>query len=207
MDVTLLGVTNRGRDMAKKVMDETADNLGTGKRRKLNSENLRSPSSTLVQTKGLDRQNYVNSPTKDELTDSGNACEGVRSIGVQLSCCSSTGSVEKIKVSDLEAESVATDTAERHKLDGSESRPTSELKVESVKPGETTTGIQSSVKNYYCRTVLPAEKMPPEAELEEFFAAAQEDLNKRFKDKYNYDILNDIPLTGRFEWIQVKPGK
>ncbi|KAL8247023.1 hypothetical protein R6Q59_008239 [Mikania micrantha] len=54
-------------------------------------------------------------------------------------------------------------------------------------------------------TLLPPEKMPPESELEEFFAAAQENINKRFKNKYNYDILNDIPLEGRFEWIQVKP--
>ncbi|KAJ0469336.1 putative cyclin-dependent kinase inhibitor [Helianthus annuus] len=47
--------------------------------------------------------------------------------------------------------------------------------------------------------------MAPEAELEEFFVAAQEGLNERFKNKYNYDIVNDIPLKGRFEWIQVNP--
>ncbi|KAK1409507.1 hypothetical protein QVD17_36033 [Tagetes erecta] len=55
------------------------------------------------------------------------------------------------------------------------------------------------------RKVSPAGKTPPE--LEEFFAAAQEDLNERFKNKYNYDIVNNIPLKGRFKWIKVTQEK
>ncbi|XP_071735162.1 cyclin-dependent kinase inhibitor 7-like isoform X2 [Rutidosis leptorrhynchoides] len=174
--VTLCRVIARGRDMAKET-EEIADNLGTVKRRKLNSENFKS---TFVET------NCANSMTADEITDS---CNGVVD----------QATTEKHKASDLEGESVATDTAERNKLDGSE-RPSEliELKSESEEL-EIITGKQSPVKK----------KMPPEAEaeLEEFFAAAQQDLHKRFMDKYNYDILNDIPLKGRFEWIQVKQGK
>ncbi|KAL8251092.1 hypothetical protein R6Q59_034785 [Mikania micrantha] len=55
------------------------------------------------------------------------------------------------------------------------------------------------------RRTVPPEKTPPAAELEEFFSAAEKDLQNRFKDKYNYDIVNDVPLKGRFEWIQLKP--
>ncbi|MFS7955407.1 putative cyclin-dependent kinase inhibitor [Helianthus anomalus] len=119
--------------------------------------------------------------------------------------CSSTGSVENLKVSDLE-ESVETGSA-RYDSDGDESTPESEFKAESGEM-ESTTGKHSSfVKNPYPRAMLSKEKMPPEAELEAFFAAAQAGLSKRFKDKYNFDIVDDIPLKGRFEWIQVTPGK
>ncbi|KAJ0771169.1 putative cyclin-dependent kinase inhibitor domain-containing protein [Helianthus annuus] len=119
--------------------------------------------------------------------------------------CSSTGSLENLKVSDLE-ESVETGSAV-YNSDGDESTPESEFKAESSEM-ESTTGKHSSiVKNPYPCAMLSKEKMPPEAELEAFFAAAQEGLNKRFKDKYNFDIVDDTPLKGRFEWIQVTPGK
>ncbi|MED6157411.1 hypothetical protein PIB30_022817 [Stylosanthes scabra] len=47
-------------------------------------------------------------------------------------------------------------------------------------------------------------KMPTELELEKFFATAEKDIQKRFSDKYNFDIVKDVPLEGRYEWIQVK---
>ena len=60
--------------------------------------------------------------------------------------------------------------------------PSTECKAESGEP-DSTTVKQSSVMTNSRRTVLPVEKMPPAAELEEFFAAAQKDLHKRFRDK------------------------
>ncbi|MED6176240.1 hypothetical protein PIB30_086221 [Stylosanthes scabra] len=47
-------------------------------------------------------------------------------------------------------------------------------------------------------------KMPKELELEKFFATAEKDIQKRFSDKYNFDVVKDVPLEGRYEWIQVK---
>ncbi|GMJ08734.1 KIP-RELATED PROTEIN 7 [Hibiscus trionum] len=47
--------------------------------------------------------------------------------------------------------------------------------------------------------------MPTEAELEEFFAAAEEKLRNQFAEKYKYDIVKDQPLEGRFKWIRLKP--
>ncbi|KAI3794084.1 hypothetical protein L1987_36709 [Smallanthus sonchifolius] len=198
MEVTQVGVRTRDRAMAM-MTEETADNSGAVKRRKLSNEKLRSPSSTFVEveTKTIDCE---------KRNDCCDAAASSRSGGVPACCCSSTGAMEILKGSDLE-EIVETGTPARHNLDGNESTPRGEFNAE---PGE----LESTAMKQYavatsgsCRTVLPAEKMPPEAELEEFFAAAQEGLNERFKNKYNYDIVNDIPLKGRFEWIQLKPRK
>ncbi|GAA0160243.1 hypothetical protein LIER_16839 [Lithospermum erythrorhizon] len=43
-------------------------------------------------------------------------------------------------------------------------------------------------------------KMPSEAELEDFFSAAEKYEQNRFAEKYNYDIVKDVPLEGRYEW-------
>ncbi|KAG1330726.1 cyclin-dependent kinase inhibitor 1 [Cocos nucifera] len=48
-----------------------------------------------------------------------------------------------------------------------------------------------------------AEMMPSEAEIEEFFAAAERDQWQRFSAKYNYDIVNDAPSEGRYEWFRI----
>ena len=56
------------------------------------------------------------------------------------------------------------------------STPTMEVKTESVEL-DSNTPKQSSVTAHSCT------KMPPEAELEEFFTAANKDLKKRFTDK------------------------
>ncbi|KAL6963991.1 hypothetical protein U1Q18_034997 [Sarracenia purpurea var. burkii] len=50
----------------------------------------------------------------------------------------------------------------------------------------------------------PALKMP-EKELDELFSALEKYEQKRFLDKYNYDIVNDVPLEGRYEWVRLKP--
>ncbi|XP_010926378.1 cyclin-dependent kinase inhibitor 1 [Elaeis guineensis] len=47
-----------------------------------------------------------------------------------------------------------------------------------------------------------AEMMPSEDEIEEFFAAAERDQWQRFSAKYNYDVVNDAPLEGRYEWFR-----
>ncbi|XP_051117588.1 cyclin-dependent kinase inhibitor 2-like [Andrographis paniculata] len=52
------------------------------------------------------------------------------------------------------------------------------------------------------------QKTPSEAELENFFAAAEKNLQEQFVNKYNYDIVEDKPMDGgAYDWveIQVKP--
>ncbi|XP_011088281.1 cyclin-dependent kinase inhibitor 7 isoform X2 [Sesamum indicum] len=50
-----------------------------------------------------------------------------------------------------------------------------------------------------------AENMPSAAELEEFFAAAEKYEQKRFTEKYNYDIVKDVPLEGKYQWVRLQP--
>ncbi|MFS7917753.1 putative cyclin-dependent kinase inhibitor [Helianthus anomalus] len=54
-------------------------------------------------------------------------------------------------------------------------------------------------------TVISSLRTVPETDIEELFASAEKERQKRFKDKYNYDIVKDTRLEGRFEWIQLKP--
>lgn len=140
-------------------------------------------------------------------------CASISSNHVLAPYCSSNGLSEADKESfkslDLEdeneasAEEVATSTGDL--VDCNESKektPSSELQSES---GE----LESTARPHEVssRRRPEAEKMPSEAELEEFFAAAEKDLQKQFVDKYNYDIVKDEPLEGRYEWVQlqVKP--
>nr|XP_043624608.1 cyclin-dependent kinase inhibitor 7-like isoform X2 [Erigeron canadensis] len=43
------------------------------------------------------------------------------------------------------------------------------------------------------------------AEIDEFFALAERKEQKRFADKYNYDIVKDVPTEGRYQWVRLKP--
>ncbi|KAL7094501.1 hypothetical protein ACP275_11G107200 [Erythranthe tilingii] len=126
------------------------------------------------------------------------------------SCSSSNGSTElakgRSKFLDLEENEVAvefsatsaghsSDSRERETTPLSESEPDSAGELESTaRPRETSNRRRSTA----------AEKMPSEAELEEFFAAAENNLHKQFTDKYNYDIVKDQPLEGRYEWVQIQ---
>lgn len=47
--------------------------------------------------------------------------------------------------------------------------------------------------------------IPTTHEIEEFFALAEQQQQKRFTEKYNFDVVNDVPLPGRYEWVRVYP--
>ncbi|RDX81943.1 Cyclin-dependent kinase inhibitor 6, partial [Mucuna pruriens] len=81
----------------------------------------------------------------------------------------------------------------------SELRITNSQEVDSAEKTPTTMQTKSR-----CVLSMP-QKMPTESELEEFFATAEKDIQKRFSDKYNYDIVKDVPLEGRYEWVKLKP--
>ncbi|KAM5549229.1 hypothetical protein ABKV19_000589 [Rosa sericea] len=48
-------------------------------------------------------------------------------------------------------------------------------------------------------------KAPPSDEIEEFFATAEKYEQKRFAEKYNFDIVKEAPLEGRYQWVRLKP--
>ncbi|XP_022752103.1 cyclin-dependent kinase inhibitor 7-like isoform X2 [Durio zibethinus] len=121
-----------------------------------------------------------------------------------VSCCSSNiGSSSKriIELPDLEDESIEVETSthfssrERREL-----KPSSELRAEAEDLDSTSRPSEAN-----SRRVSTAENKPTEAELEEFFDVAEKKLQKQFAEKYNYDIVKDEPLEGRYEWVRLKP--
>ncbi|XP_009135618.1 cyclin-dependent kinase inhibitor 6 [Brassica rapa] len=50
-------------------------------------------------------------------------------------------------------------------------------------------------------------KSPTPGEIEEFLSELESKDQKRFMDKYNFDIVNDKPLQGRYKWDRLKPLK
>ncbi|XP_039054144.1 cyclin-dependent kinase inhibitor 7-like isoform X1 [Hibiscus syriacus] len=118
-----------------------------------------------------------------------------------MSCCSSSiGSSEKkiIQLPDLEGESIEVE-ASTH-LNFRESRRET---TPSSEPEDLDSTSRPSEANSRRRSTV--EKMPTEAELEEFFAAAEKKVKKQFAKKYNYDIVKDEPLEGRYQWVRLKP--
>ncbi|XAR48844.1 hypothetical protein NMG60_11031808 [Bertholletia excelsa] len=55
--------------------------------------------------------------------------------------------------------------------------------------------LQNSVHRY----------MPMAHEIDEFFASAEEDQQRQFIEKYNFDPVTDEPLSGRYEWVKLDP--
>ncbi|XP_035540605.1 cyclin-dependent kinase inhibitor 7-like isoform X2 [Juglans regia] len=113
------------------------------------------------------------------------------------SWCSSNESSEVVKDSfrlmDLEAKSFETvDSACIDNTKFRETTPSSELCGESEE-------IDSLARK------PSSAKTPPKEEIEEFFAKAEKQEQKRFAEKYNYDIVKDMPLEGRYQWVRLKP--
>lgn len=139
--------------------------------------------SSLVQFK-RHRQVTENSVSPQCLAD--DQCWSPNSDDIAASYCSST---ELLKFPDLEEESVE---IEKLTYERRETTPLSELgEMESkAKPPAANSRRQS---------------MPSQAQLEEFFSVAEKDIQRKFTEKYNFDIVKDKPLKGRYEWVPLKP--
>ncbi|GMH06415.1 hypothetical protein Nepgr_008255 [Nepenthes gracilis] len=136
-------------------------------------------------------------------------CYSGTSDNMPPSCCSSNSPTELVKEPfasiDPEEESsepqmsMHSDCRKRR-----ETTPSSEFQAEledleysMVRPREANSRLNSTT----------VQKIPLEFEIEEFFAAAEKNLHKRFTEKYNFDVVKDVPLDGRYEWVPVKPPK
>ncbi|NP_001312619.1 cyclin-dependent kinase inhibitor 7-like [Nicotiana tabacum] len=105
------------------------------------------------------------------------------------SCCASNGSSKSL---DLEEETVEIAT--------SKSKESIKAELRQMEP-------TTRAHHPKSRRRLTEEKMPSETDLEEFFAAAEKDILKRFTKKYNFDFVKEEPLEGHYEWVRstVKP--
>ncbi|CAI8588851.1 unnamed protein product [Vicia faba] len=176
MVMAQVGVRTRAR--AALAMEVTSSPPPTSKRRKINNRTENRKFST-VKENSFDEE----SPA---------------------SCCSSNGSVgldeQRIKSLDLEVESAQGETSTCNcdeEIERREMSRSSEFRGNSHELELMETDSH--------RPISSAKNTPTEFELEEFFAAAEKDIQKKFQEKYNYDILKDLPLEGRYEWVQLKP--
>lgn len=62
----------------------------------------------------------------------------------------------------------------------------------------------SSAANQRVRNTMQR-VVPTTQEMEEFFAGVELRQQNLFMDKYNFDVVNDSPLPGRYEWVRVDP--
>ncbi|XWS31288.1 hypothetical protein CRYUN_Cryun23aG0064500 [Craigia yunnanensis] len=87
-----------------------------------------------------------------------------------------------------------------------ESTPCSLIKdSETVATPGSTTRLRSSPSTYRRGWNDVQRSIPTTHEMEEFFACAEKQQQRQFIEKYNFDIVNDLPLPGRYEWVQVSP--
>ncbi|CAA0840945.1 Cyclin-dependent kinase inhibitor 7 [Striga hermonthica] len=132
------------------------------------------------------------------------SCENVDISGSALaSCCSSSGLSEPADMSpefaDLEKNAVVV------KFCATSSEHTAEFRDRRENPppreAQTESGELESPPHASDSVGIPtAEIIPTEAELDEFFSAAEQNIRQQFIQKYNYDIAKDEPLEGRYEW-------
>ncbi|KAM2640293.1 hypothetical protein TB1_026696 [Malus domestica] len=110
----------------------------------------------------------------------------------ESSCCSSNGSSVLADESEqVESSTYNSSRDERREM----TAPTSEVRAEAESTAEP-------------KEVESQRRSPPVvnvSELEEFFAATEKESQQKFIEMYNYDVVKDEPLEGRYEWIQLKP--
>ncbi|KAL6194950.1 hypothetical protein ACLB2K_036025 [Fragaria x ananassa] len=71
-------------------------------------------------------------------------------------------------------------------------------------PGSTTRPTNSADTNRRIQN-SSQRHIPTAHDMDEFFAGAEEEQQKQFIDKYNFDPVNDKPLPGRYEWEKLDP--
>lgn len=89
-----------------------------------------------------------------------------------------------------------------------ESTPCSLIGVKNAtisSPGSTTKQSCSNSTDRRRTRSRSAVNVENPAELEELFAQEEQSQQHHFLEKYNYDIVNDLPLPGRYEWVAVRP--
>ncbi|GFY81668.1 cyclin-dependent kinase inhibitor family protein [Actinidia rufa] len=87
-----------------------------------------------------------------------------------------------------------------------ESTPCSLIRdSESIRtPGSTTRPTSAIEADRRLQNSMPRH-VPTAREMDDFFTGAEEQQQKQFVEKYNFDLVNDKPLPGRYEWTKLDP--
>ncbi|CAN4079647.1 unnamed protein product [Withania somnifera] len=140
----------------------------------------------------------------NELSSHGNTVSCKPAVSDALaSCCADNESSDftkgNSKFVDLDEDSVEIATSNSEFRESREAIRSSKFQVELHKL-ELTPRLQHA-KSRKSRRSTEA-KMPSEADLDEFFDAAEKDLHKQFAEKYNFDFAKEEPLEGRYKWVR-----
>ncbi|KAH7835288.1 hypothetical protein Vadar_024718 [Vaccinium darrowii] len=184
----------------RSAMEVTASSTaGSFKRRKLESDVREQSVSNCYDANSLEDHDSITAISED-------------SDRASVSRCSSNDSSElatkrELKSVDLKVESYAkgyeTEISKLVKCRFSrETTPSSEISADTDEL-ESSTATKPPAASLRRRN--PVTNMPPAAEIEAFFSAAERDDQKRFAEKYNYDVQKDVPLEGRYQWVRLKP--
>ncbi|KAL8129271.1 hypothetical protein V2J09_018426 [Rumex salicifolius] len=125
---------------------------------------------------------------------------------------SKMGEVEvELKIEDAHGMGVETSFGEKNmELDGTvrttrESTPSSFIRdVGPIgSPGSAVRSTYSGAANQRRAQESVQGSVPSTREIDDLFANLGRQQQKQFMEKYNFDIMNDLPLPGRFEWYGV----
>ncbi|KAE8721816.1 Cyclin-dependent kinase inhibitor 7 [Hibiscus syriacus] len=108
---------------------------------------------------------------------------------------------DSLRFVDLEAKSLETEISTRININKF-SRETTPLSSELSGESEE---MESREKNPLSSPAKQKPKTPSQAEIDEFFSVNEKYEQKRFTEKYNYDIVKDMPVDGRYQWVRLKP--
>ncbi|KDP39379.1 hypothetical protein JCGZ_01136 [Jatropha curcas] len=153
--------------------------------------------STVSGTDGSGQKNEVSGENKEEVQEKKSDCEEnnnnndineSKDLGIEASFGENVLDIEGRERSTRESTpcSLIRDP-ETIRTPGSTTRPTSST--------ETHRRIQNSAHRH----------IPTSLEMDEFFARAEEEQQRQFIEKYNFDPVNDKPLPGRYEWEKLDP--
>ncbi|XP_042063208.1 cyclin-dependent kinase inhibitor 7-like isoform X2 [Salvia splendens] len=128
-------------------------------------------------------------------------CGETESLSPAAFCCSNSKHEDSSDVVEMSPRSADLENAEISTSTGRvlrEATPSSELYGDSeqilLPKKESSTTLRRKIPK----------SMPSAAELEGFFAAAEKYEQKRFAEKYNYDIVKDVPLEDFCWWIGIQ---
>ncbi|KAL5702687.1 hypothetical protein ACHQM5_027871 [Ranunculus cassubicifolius] len=71
-------------------------------------------------------------------------------------------------------------------------------------PGSTTRPTNSSATNRRRQSSI-RRNIPTANEMDEFFSVAEQQQQRVFTEKYNFDPVSESPLPGRYEWERIDP--
>nr|GMD53924.1 cyclin-dependent kinase inhibitor 7-like [Ipomoea batatas] len=189
---------------------EVVDVAGTrGEKRRKIDEGESKLSTALIQLKSHQKSTSVVPENSPSPVSFDGPAASPKSDHVEVSCISGHDGCElteeNLKFSDLDEEREDIATSKCNSETG-ESGDTSPLREYQAELGELESTASPRVEAYSLKIKKSTpEKMPSEAEIEDFFAAAEKKIQKQFAEKYNFDIVEDKPLEGRYEWVQLQP--